>query len=152
MHPRCAPCDLSMMELLSTNICMHSNHTPSFTVSKLGSDRSIPLVESVDTGSSSIGIQYDLDSQLRSDQPAPIHQRRSKVLATEVTLRLNKFKLQLYAIKDKLNSTSAFSIVMPNQWRACTGHRQLSHYGKISILSGGDNFHTFPKEQDRNSM
>ena len=44
--------------------CKHSDEAPSFTVSKLGSNKSIPLVESIDTGSSTIGIQYDLGSQL----------------------------------------------------------------------------------------
>ena len=44
--------------------CKHSNETLSFTVSKLGSNKSIPLVESIDMGSLSIGIQYDLPSQL----------------------------------------------------------------------------------------
>ena len=81
---------------LNQHACINGDHTPSFTVSKLGSNRSIPLVESVDTGSSSIGIQYDLGSQLSlisrstlrnlppdmytsgenlSYQPAPIHRR-----------------------------------------------------------------------------
>ena len=81
----------------------------------------------------------------------PFAGKGSTVLATEVKLRLNKFKLHLYAIEDKLNNTSAFSISMLNQWRACTGNSQLSHSGQISILLGGDNFHAFPKEQDRNS-
>ena len=121
---------------LQQHAYMHSNHTPFFTVSKLGSNRSIPLVESVDTGSSSIGIQNDLGSQLslisrstlRELPPniytvgktyhinlLPFTGEGSKVLVTEVTLKSNKFKLQLYAIKDELNNTSAFSIVMPIQ-------------------------------------
>ena len=75
----------------------------------------------------------------------------STVLATEVTLKLNRFKLQLYAIEDKLNNTSAFSIEMPNKWRACTGNSQLSHSGRIDILLGGDYFYTFPKEKNYNS-
>ena len=157
---------------LNQHVCIHSDHTPSFTVSKLGSNRSIPLVESVDTGSSSISIQYDLGSQLslisksalRNLPPntytvgktyyinlLPFTGDGSKVLATEVALKLNRFKLQLYAIEDKLNNTSSFSIEMPNPWRVCTRHSQLSHSGKISILLGGDNFHAFPKEQDGNS-
>ena len=51
----------------------------------------------------------------------------------------------------KIGVKQNISFVMPNQWRACTGHSQLSHSGKISILLGGDNFHAFPKEQDCNS-
>ena len=102
---------------LHQHACMHSNHTPSFTISKLGSNKSIPLVDSVDTGSSSIGIQYDLGSQLSlisrstlQELPPnmytvgktyhinllPFTGEGSKVFATEVTLKLNRFKLQLY--------------------------------------------------------
>ena len=152
--------------------CMHNDQTPTFTVSKLGSNKSIPLVESIDTDTSSLGIHYDLGSQislisksaLQNLSPdkyttgktswinlLPFTGKGSTVLTTEVTLKLNKFKLQIYAIEDELNHTSAFSIVMPNQWRACSRNSQLSHSGNISILLGGDNFHAFPKEQDRNS-
>ena len=48
------------------NACKH-DEAPSFTVSKLGSNKSIPLVESIDKDSSSFGIQYDLGSQMWSD-------------------------------------------------------------------------------------
>ena len=120
---------------LHQHACMHNNHTLSFTVSKLGCNMSISLVESVDTCSSSMGIQYDLGSQLslisrsslRELPPfmytvgktyhinlLPFTGEGSIVLATEVVLKLNRFKLQLYAIKDQLNNTSTFSIVMPN--------------------------------------
>ena len=51
----------------------------------------------------------------------PFSGEGSTVLDTEVTLKLNRFKLQLNAIKDELNNTFAFSIIMPNQWRAWTG-------------------------------
>ena len=36
--------------------CMHNNHTPTVSVSKVSFNKYIPLVESVNTGSSSIGI------------------------------------------------------------------------------------------------
>ena len=152
--------------------CKHINKAPSFIVSKLGNNKSIPLVESIDTGSSSIGIQYDLGSQislisksaLQSLPPdmstrgrtsqfnlLPFTGEGSTVLATEVTLKLNRFKLQLYAIEDELNKSSAFSIIMLNRLGTCIGNSQLSHSGRIDILLGGDNFHAFPKEKDRNS-
>ena len=152
--------------------CMHNDQTPSFTVSKVGSDKSIPLVESVNTSSSPISIHYDQGSEislvskstLETLDPGtytvgktyyinllPFMGGGSQVLATEVFLKLNGFNLQLYAIENELNNTSAFSIAMPNQWRAYARHSQLSHSGKISILLGGDNFHAFPREQDRNS-
>ena len=44
--------------------CKHDDKAPSFIVTKLGNNKSIPLVESMDTGSSSISIQYDLGSQI----------------------------------------------------------------------------------------
>ena len=42
--------------------CKHNNQAPSFT--KLGSNKSIPLVESIDIDSSSLCIQYYLGSQM----------------------------------------------------------------------------------------
>ena len=42
--------------------CMHSNHTPTFTVSK--GDKSVPLVENIPVGNISLGIQYDTGCQL----------------------------------------------------------------------------------------
>ena len=44
--------------------CMHSNHTPTFTMSKVGINKSVPLVENVPLGSFSLGIQYDTGCQL----------------------------------------------------------------------------------------
>ena len=49
----------------------------------------------------------------------------------------------------KTSWTTLWHFQLP--WRAGTGHSKLSHFGKISILLGGGNFHAFPKEQDRNS-
>ena len=38
--------------------CMNSNQAPNVSISKVGSNRSIPLVENIPLGSSSLGIQY----------------------------------------------------------------------------------------------
>ena len=43
---------------------MHSNQTPTITVSKVGTDKSIPLVENIPVGNFSLGIQYDTGCQL----------------------------------------------------------------------------------------
>ena len=49
---------------LYRHACMHSNQTPSVFVSKVASDRSIPLVETIPMGAFTMGIQYDTGCQL----------------------------------------------------------------------------------------
>ena len=44
--------------------CKHSDQAPSVTVSKVSSDRSVPLVETLKIYSEVIGIQYDPGCQL----------------------------------------------------------------------------------------
>ena len=44
--------------------CMHNDQTPSSTASKLCTNRSIPLVEKLPMGASSLGIQYYTGCQL----------------------------------------------------------------------------------------
>ena len=44
--------------------CMHNNHAPTVSVSKVGSKKSIPLVENIAIGNVSLGIQYDTGCQL----------------------------------------------------------------------------------------
>ena len=56
---------LKLVEIPYTMLLVNTTYeASSFTVSKLGSNKSTPLVESIDTASSSIGIQYDLGCQL----------------------------------------------------------------------------------------
>ena len=50
--------------LLHGHACMHSNHTPSFSVSKVASNRSITLAENIPMGAFTLGIQYDSSCQL----------------------------------------------------------------------------------------
>ena len=45
-------------------ICMHSNQALTISISKVGSNRSIPLVENIPLVSSYLGIQYDTCCQL----------------------------------------------------------------------------------------
>ena len=62
--PRCVPgCKHDGFQV-QHKACMHSNQIPAVTVSKIGSDRSIPLVENVPMGEFSLGIQYDTDCQI----------------------------------------------------------------------------------------
>ena len=49
---------------LNHHTCKHSNNTPTVLVSKVGSDRSIPLVENIVFGIHSLGIQHDTGCQL----------------------------------------------------------------------------------------
>ena len=44
--------------------CKHSDRTPSISVSRVVSDRSIPLVENVPLGALTLGVQYDTGCQL----------------------------------------------------------------------------------------
>ena len=109
----------------------HNDKALTFTVSKLQSHKSIPLVESKDIGSSTVGIQYDSGCQLcsysnlLSETTGKSTQVKLVQYATEVRLKLNSFTLQLYGIEHDLNSASAFSTVIPNQWRACTGKQTI---------------------------
>ena len=44
--------------------CMHSNQAPTVSISKVGSNRSIPLVENIPLVTSSLRIQYDTGCEL----------------------------------------------------------------------------------------
>ena len=44
--------------------CKHNDKDPTISISKVGSDRSIPLVENIILGHLSLGIQYDTGCQL----------------------------------------------------------------------------------------
>ena len=44
--------------------CKHNDEAPTVSVSKVGSERSIPLLENLDLGHLSLGIQYDTGCQL----------------------------------------------------------------------------------------
>ena len=44
--------------------CMHNNQVPFISISKVSTDMSVPLVETVLLGNTPIGIQYDTGCQL----------------------------------------------------------------------------------------
>ena len=106
--------------------CKHSNEAPSYTVSILGSNKSIPLVETHCFGSPSIGIQNDTGCQLSlisksalqvlpTDMYSIKKPTRVRILAyageeetiltTKVQLKLSSCTLQLYVVADTLNIT-----------------------------------------------
>ena len=45
--------------------CKHSDETPSITVSKVGSDKSITMMETLETSPAPLDIQYDSGCQFR---------------------------------------------------------------------------------------
>ena len=45
--------------------CKHNDETPTVSISTVGSERSIPLVENITLGHQSLGIQYNTGRQLR---------------------------------------------------------------------------------------
>ena len=141
-------------------------------MSKVGSDRSIPLVENILLDAFSTAIQYDTGCQLslfksalQALPPNLYSQGTSSrvrvltytgegriVLTTEIKLRLGENTLKLYAIEEDLNKGSRFSFLIPPKWRMYTGTSTSAHSGKISILLGGDNHLVFPSEIERDSQ
>ena len=115
---------------------MHNNHTPTVSVSKVCSDKSIPLVENVLVGNVSIGIQYDTGCQLSlisqsalQGIPSSMYSRGTStgvrvlsyagegrvILTTEIKLKLNGNLLKLSAIEEDLNNGSGFSFPIPQK-------------------------------------
>ena len=152
---------------------MHNNHTPSFSVSKLSSDKSIPLVENILVENIPLGIQYDTGCQLSlisqsalQSLPKSTYSRGTStrvrvlsyagegrvILTTEIKLKINGNLLKLSAIEEDLNNGSGFSFPVPQKWRSSTGIDISSHSGHISILLGGDNHLFFPTEIERDSQ
>ena len=152
---------------------MHNNQAPTFSVSKVGSDKSIPLVENVPLGSFSLGIQYDTGCQLSLISqsalqaiPKSMYSRGTSsrvrvityagegkiILTTKIKLKLNGHLLKLSAIEEDLNNGSGFSFPVPSKWRSFTGTSISSHSGQISILLGGDNHLVFPTEMECGSQ
>ena len=140
--------------------CMHSNHTPTFTMSKVDINKSVPLVENVPLGSFSLGIQYDTGCQLSLISqsalqaiPKSMYSRGTSsrvrvmtyagkgkvILTTDINLNLNGHLLKLSVIEENLNNGSGFFFPVPSKWRSFLGTSTFSHSGQVSILLGGDN-------------
>ena len=150
--------------------CKHSDRTHSVYMSKVVSDRSIPLVENVPLGALTLGIQYDAGCQLslisRSVLKTILTSMYSQgtssrvrvmtyagkgkvILTTEIKLRLNGKTLKLASIKEDINNGSGFSFPTPAKWTCFTKTSTSSHSGQISILLGRDNHLVFPSEVER---
>ena len=147
--------------------CMHNNQAPFISVSKVSTDKSVPLVETILLGNTPIGIQYDTGCQLSlisksalSTIPQTMYSLGSSsqvkimtyagegkvVLTTTVKLRIQGKTLKLSTIEENLNNGSAFSFTVPAKWRAFTRSSMSNHDGQVSILLGGDNLLSFPTE------
>ena len=61
--------------------CEHDEEAPYFTISKLGNNKSIPLVKSMNSGSSSIGTQISLISKSALQS---LHVHKGKILQIEI--------------------------------------------------------------------
>ena len=105
--------------------CKHNKEAPTVSVSKVWSDRSIPLVENITLGCLSLGIQYDTGCQLSHISrsvlrtlPSSIYSQgnstRVRVLSytgegkvnltTEIKLKIFGQVLKLSAIEEDLNN------------------------------------------------
>ena len=152
--------------------CMHSNQTPSVTVSKVATDKSVPLVEDIQMGQIILGVQYDTGCQLSIISRSALENLHPStytlgsetkvrlmtyagegrnVLTTAVKLRIKNKTLKLSAIEDDLNHGSGFSFPVPIKWRSVMKTSTSQHTGRISILLGGDNHLFFPSEVERNA-
>ena len=146
--------------------CKHNDRTDSVSVSKVVSNRSIPLVENVSLGALTLGIQYDTGCQLSlisKTIPTSMYSQGTSsrirvmsytgegkvILTTEIKLRINGKILKLSSIKEDLNNGSGFSFPTPSKWTCFTKSLTSSHTGQISILLGGDNHLVFPSEVER---
>ena len=147
--------------------CKHSDETPSITVSKVGPDKFISMMDSLETTSALLEIQYDTGCQfslisksvlqlLPADSCSLGNSSRINLLdftgqcqlcnATEVKLNLYNLVLKLVVVDANLHSGSTYLFPTPYKWRAHTGHNVTSHSGRVFILLGGDNFLNFPSE------
>ena len=158
---------------VNRRVCMHSNQAPFVSVSKVSTDKSVPLVKTILLGNTPIGIQYDTGCQLSlisksalSTIPQSMYSLGSSsqvkimtyagegkiVLTTTVKLRIQGRTLKLSTIEENLNNGSAFSFFIPTKWRVFTKSSTSNHDGQVSILLGGDNLLSFPTEIERDSL
>ena len=133
---------------VNRRVCMHSNQAPFVSVSKVSTDKSVPLVETILLGNTPIGIQYDTGCQLSlisksalSTIPQSMYSLGSSsqvkimtyagegkvVLTTTVKLRIQGRTLKLSTIEENLNNGSAFSFSIPTKWRAFTKSSTSNH-------------------------
>ena len=154
-------------------VCKHSNESPSITVSKVGSDKAIPMMDILTIKSIPLDVQYDTGCQLSLITTSALillpqtsyslgnsnminllaYNGISELLpATEVKLNLGNRVIKLIAVYSNLNCGSAYSFPTPHKWRKYTKYNVTSHSGKVAILFGGDNYHchsSHVKEDER---
>ena len=154
-------------------VCKHSNESPSITVSKVGSDKAIPMMDILTIKSIPLDVQYDTGCQLSLITTSALillpqtsyslgnsnminllaYNGISELLpATEVKLNLGNRVIKLIAVYSNLNCGSAYSFPTPHKWRKYTKCNVTSHSGKVAILLGGDNYHchsSHVKEDER---
>ena len=130
--------------------CMHNNQAPFISVSKVSTDKSVPLVETILLGNTPIGIQYDTGCQLSlisksalSTIPQSMYSLGSStqvkimtyagegkvVLTTTVKLRIKGKTLKLSTIDENLNNGSP----SPSPSHP-SGGRSLSHQRQIMTV------------------
>ena len=152
---------------------MHNNQAPIVTVAKVSMNKLVPLVEDVQVGKVTLGLQYDTGCQLSiisrsalSTLPPTMYSlgtssqirvmtyagEGNTILTTLVKLRLPGITLTLTAIEEDLNNGSGFSFPVPSKWRSLVGSSTLQHSRQVFILLNGDNNFHFPKEIERDSQ
>jgi len=157
---------------LHRRACKHKDQAPSITVSKVSTNKSVPLVENIPVGNTHVGIQYDTGCQLSlilqsalSTIPNSMYTlgpsskvrlvtyagEGKTILTTEVKLRLHGKILRLSVIEENLNNGAGFTLSVPFKWRSIAGVSTSHHDGQISILLGGDNHLAFPTEVERDA-
>ena len=117
--------------------CMHSNQSPSITVSKVGSNKSILMMETLENSPAPNDIQYDSGCQFSLISKSAIQLLSANPFflginildfngqgqlfdATEVKLNLFNHMFKLVVVDTNLNSGSGYSFPTPYKWRACT--------------------------------
>ena len=156
-------------------ICKHNDQSPSITVSKVGADKSIPMMDTIKIGSAILDVQYDTGCQLSiittsalKSLPESSYSRGSSYMvnllayngtsdhlpATEVELNIGGKMLKMIAVDSNLNCGAAYSFPTPAKWRKQIGKNVISHSGKVSILLGGDHhiYHPAVVEKDQQGM
>ena len=115
--------------------CKHSDERPSITFSKVGSNKSIPIMETLETSPAPLDIQYDSGCQFSLISKSPLlllpantyslaNSARINLLdftgqgqfdATEVKLNLYDLVLKLVVFDTNLDSRSTYSLSLSRQ-------------------------------------
>ena len=107
-----------------------------------GSDKCVPMVETVMLNYVPLDIQYHTGCQLNLSA-LKLLPNNSYALGTTTLINLlafDNFALKMIAVDTNLSSGSAFSFPTPSRWRRRTGSDLTSYSGKVSILLRGEHF------------